>query len=164
MFLSGEMVAFSGHGRQRSGRQIADSKSLIVDSDGAIPQLPAVARRDPLADRVRHQIQQLMKANNNMEQRELARRAKEPYQRVNKLLRGQMPYPPMTFLNNLLGVFNYTLPEALAETVLPVRPLAQQAFRPLVHEIAELLERQDDAYLGHLKAVLIETRPRRRKR
>ena len=142
----------------------ADHKSLIANSDGVVPELPIVARHDPLAERVRQPVLNLMKANGNMEQRELARRAKEKPQRVHKFVKGQMPYPPLTFLNNLLRVFSYTLPEALSETVLPVRPLAQTVFRPPVQQLAELLDGMEDAQLEHLKEFLVANRRRRRQR
>lgn len=125
----------------------------------------AVARHDPLAERIRQQILLLMDANGKMEQRELARRAKEPYPRVHKFVKGQMPYPPLSFLDRLLRVFGYTLPEALAQTVLPVKPAAPPAFsRLLVLEIALVIDGWPDESLKDLKTFVQGFQPKKRRR
>lgn len=58
-----------------------------------------------------------------MQQIELARRANEPQQRVHKFIKGQMPYPPLEFLDRLFRVFGVTLIDGLRGAVAPVTQL-----------------------------------------
>lgn len=122
-----------------------------------------VARHDQLAERIRLQIKHQMDAK-GLEAKDVARLARERYPRVTRFLRGDMPYPPLQFLDRLLGVFGYTLAEALAQAALPLRDTTPPAiFRPLVMEIAALLERRTDAELKPLKQ-FFEARGPKRKR
>lgn len=117
-----------------------------------------------MAERIRQQIEQLMKANGNMEQKTLARRAKVSAGRVHRFLRGQMPYPPLSFLDQMLRVFGYTLPEALAASALPVKtPTPPSISRASVLEIAEELESWPEENLKAMQTFLRGFRPKRTK-
>lgn len=59
----------------------------------------------------------------DMQQIELARRAVEPQQRVHKFVKGQMPYPPLEFLDRLFNVFGVTIVDGLKGPVKPVTQL-----------------------------------------
>lgn len=90
-----------------------------------------------------------------MSQKELARRAGEHVNRVHKFVNGDLPYPPLTFLQHVFGVFGLTLPEALSSSP-PVRPLSIS--RQDVLEVARLLEALDEAYVRSLKDLVEKTR------
>jgi transcriptional regulator with XRE-family HTH domain len=153
--------------RGQSDDNRRDGNPPIGGSEPPLVQVEIVARHDPLSERIRQQINQLMEGRGRdggrMEQRELARRAKLSQDSVHKFLKGQKPYPPLTFLDRLLRVFGYTLPEALSETVLPVKPLPEPRIsKPIVLEIAALLEKPEwnDGALQALKEYLQHMRPR----
>lgn len=130
-----------------------------------LAQLRVVPRLDPMAERIRQQIEQLMKANGNMHQKTLAKRAKVSQGRVHRFITGQMPYPPLTFLHSLLGVFGYTLPEALTAMSLPAKQLPQPAIsNPIVLELASAIEDWPDEAVKNLLVALRGMRPARQKK
>lgn len=92
-------------------------------------------RRDRLAEALRQEIVTLMKHHGEMKQIELARRAGEDQQRVHKFVKGQMPYPPLEFLDTLFKVFGVTLVDGLRGHVPPVTQLPIR--RPDVQAVAD---------------------------
>lgn len=131
-----------------------------------MPQFRVVAHLDPLAERIREQVKNLMVLHKITDQKALAKRAKLKYADVNKFIRGAMPFPKLTVLNTLLGVFSYTLAEALTEKTLPIKStLLPLISRPIVIEIAGFLDdesRWSDAELGPVLDLARRRRPRRR--
>lgn len=116
--------------------QIDVNNLLPIDvSAGAVSPYGVPTRKDPLAEGLRLEIVQLMKHHNNMPQIELARRADEDQQRVHKFVKGQMPYPPLAFLDRLFRVFGLTLVDGLRGHVAPVTQLP--ILRPDVQAIAD---------------------------
>lgn len=81
-----------------------------------------MARRDHLTEAVRLEIKRLMLHHGDMQQVELVRRSGENKQRIQRFISGQMPYPPMDFLDRLFRVFGVTLIDGLKG---PVRPVTQ---------------------------------------
>lgn len=120
-------------------------------------------RKDPLSEGLRVEIVQLMKHHNNMPQIELARRAGEDQQRVHKFVKGQMPYPPLAFLDRLFRVFGLTLVDGLRGHVAPVTQLP--ILRPDVQAIADDcagLEEQGVQAVAYFVSTLKGTKPRGR--
>lgn len=97
-------------------------------------------RIDPLTVRVRERLKTAMAAHlpQEMKQVELARRAGETQQSVQRFLSGQMPYPSMTFLDRLVRVFGWTLIDVLRDELPP--PPKPPITDPRVLQIAELLQ------------------------
>jgi transcriptional regulator with XRE-family HTH domain len=73
-----------------------------------------------------------------MKQKTLARRSGQTYARVHKFLSGQMPYPPLDFLNALLQSFGVSLADALKGQTTPPKQLPIQ--RADVQRVAALLD------------------------
>lgn len=85
---------------------------------------PGVAtRRDQLTEAIRLEIKRLMLHHGDMQQIELAMRSGETKQRIQRFISGQMPYPPMDFLDRLFRVFGKTLVDGLTGAVKPVTQL-----------------------------------------
>jgi hypothetical protein len=92
-------------------------------SGNTVPQFASVGtRKDPLAELVRLRVIALMAEHDEMEQIELARRSKNAQQRVHRFLVGQMPYPPMSFMDSLLQVFGLGLADVLADPKATAKP------------------------------------------
>lgn len=115
--------------------QIVVNNKLRVDVLSAPVRLFATVatRRDDLTEQLRLEIKRLMLHHGDMQQIELARRAKEAQQRVHKFVKGQMPYPPLDFLDRLFRVFGVTLVDGLRGAVKPVTQL------PILREDVQLL-------------------------
>lgn len=118
------------------------------------------APRDLIAERLRAVVLGLMKAH-GMEQKELADRSGEPIYRVHKFVKGDLPFPPLTFLDRVLRVFGSSLAQALEKepTVKPLPPLP--ILRDDVLEVARMLERRSPEYVRSL-IVLVQERARGR--
>jgi hypothetical protein len=99
-------------------------------------------RTDALTDVILRKIQALMAQHGSndrpMQQKTLARRSKQTYARVHKFLSGQMPYPPLDFLDALLRSFGTTLADALKGT--GDAPAQLPILRADVQEVADLLD------------------------
>lgn len=97
-------------------------------------------RKDPLAEALRLEILRLMNHHGKMKQIELARRAGEDQQRVHKFVKGQMPYPPLAFLDGLFRVFGVTVIDGLRGSVTPVTqlPILRPDVQTLVDTCASL--------------------------
>jgi hypothetical protein len=102
-------------------------------------------RTDVLTERVRKLIESLRVQHGApgrpMGQKTLARRSGQKYPRVHKFLSGQMPYPPMDFLDALLRSFGTTLGGVLTEESEP--PKVLPIWRADVQQLAELLDDAD---------------------
>jgi transcriptional regulator with XRE-family HTH domain len=101
-------------------------------------------RQDALTVRVRTRIQAAMDQHKpkRMTQVQLAKKAKVTQQSVQRFLSGQMPYPPMTFLDKLTRVFGWSLVEVIAELTPSRPPIVIND--PRVQQIAIWLEAADD--------------------
>lgn len=100
-----------------------------------------------------------------MKQNALAKRAKLPQSSVNEFLHAQKPLATMTFMDRLLRVFDYSLSEALGQTMLPAKPLTPPAIsRALVLEIAAEIEDWPDEDLRNWLAIVRGYRPARVKK
>jgi hypothetical protein len=121
-----------------------------------MPLLPRVAtRKDELTEALRLEIRRLMLHHGDMKQIELAKRAREPQQRVHKFIKGQMPYPPLDFLDRLFRVFGVTLLDGLKGVIRPVTQLP--ILRPDVQQVADtcaVLEPEGVAAVQHLASTL----------
>ena len=108
-------------------------------------------RRDPLTLRVRERITSAMERQQpKMTQSELARRSGQLQQKIQRFLSGNMPYPPMSFLNDLASVFGWTLVELLHDEIPPLRTPAISDARVL--EIADRLASADDRVIEAAQA------------
>lgn len=96
---------------------------------------PVPKRRDQLSEGLRIEIVRLMAHHGQMSQIELARRATEAQQRVHKFVKGDMPYPPLDFLDGLFRVFGVTVLDGLRGSVQPVTQLP--ILRPDVQGVAD---------------------------
>lgn len=76
-----------------------------------------------------------------MKQKTLARRSGQTYARVHKFLSGQMPYPPLDFLNALLVSFGTSLAKVLAGHT--ATPAQLPILRDDVQRVAVLLDDAD---------------------
>jgi hypothetical protein len=92
-----------------------------------------------------------MLQHGDMEQIELARRAGEPQQRVHKFIKGQMPYPPMEFLDRLFRVFGATLVDGLRGAVPPVTQLP--ILRADVQKLADTCAGMPDAAVAAVQSL-----------
>lgn len=101
--------------------------------------LPVRKKRDQLTERVLGYIRGLL---GDMTAKELARRSKAPYWRVQRFLDGQLPFPPLDFLTALLGVWGQTLADALTATSPPAP--APPALSGRVRAIAQRMNDLDD--------------------
>jgi transcriptional regulator with XRE-family HTH domain len=74
-------------------------------------------RTDALTDAILKRVQELLvqhgAPDRPMKQKTLARRSGQTYARVHKFLSGQMPYPPLDFLDALLQSFGVSLADVL---------------------------------------------------
>jgi hypothetical protein len=118
-----------------------NNNSRLVVPRGTVAPSGVPKRRDRLAEAVRLEIVRLMAHHNEMEQIELARRAGERQQRVHKFVNGQMPYPPLEFMDRLFRVFGHTLIDGLRGSVQPVTQLP--ILRPDVQAVADLCAGMD---------------------
>lgn len=112
-------------------------------------------RRDQLTEAVRLEIKRLMLHHGDMQQIELAMRAGETKQRIQRFISGQMPYPPMTFLDRLFRVFGVTLVDGLKGAVRPVTqlPILRADVQALADTCAPL-EPEGVAAVQHLASTL----------
>lgn len=116
---------------------------------------PVATRRDQLTEALRLEIKRLMLHHGDMKQIELARRSGEKQQRIHKFISGQMPYPPMDFLDRLFRVFGVTLVDGLKGAVRPVTQLPiLRADVQTVADTCALLEPEGVAAVQHLAATL----------
>ena len=89
-----------------------------------------------------------------MKQKTLARRAKQSYARVHRFLSGQMPYPPLDFLDALLRSLGTTLAETLTESSgSPPSPLP--IVRADVQELAKLLDEVSADVVEQVKGLVV---------
>lgn len=96
-----------------------------------------------------------------MEQKELADRSGEPVYRVHKFVKGDLPFPPLTFLDRVFRVFGSSLAKAL-ESEPAIKPLpTAPILRGDVLEVARLLERRSPEYVNSVM-VLVRERARGR--
>ena len=93
-------------------------------------------RQDQLTELLRLEVLRLMRLHGPMQQIELARRAGDTQQRVQRFLAGQMPYPPLMFLDRLFRVFGVTLADGLKGQVRPAPVLP--VLRPDVQAVADV--------------------------
>lgn len=116
---------------------------------------PVATRRDQLTDAVRLEIKRLMLHHGDMKQIELARRSGEKQQRIHKFISGQMPYPPMDFLDRLFRVFGVTILDGLRGPVKPVTqlPILREDVQALADTCAGL-EPEGVAVVQHLASTL----------
>lgn len=126
----------------------------MVPSVALLP--PHVAtRRDQLTEAVRLEMKRLMLHHGDMKQIELARRSGEKQQRIHKFISGQMPYPPMDFIDKLFRVFGVTIVDGLRGAVKPVTQLP--ILRSDVQHLADtcaVLEPEGVAAVQHLASTL----------
>lgn len=107
-------------------------------------------RTDRLTDQILKRIEALRVQHGApgapMKQKTLARRSTQTYARVHKFLSGQMPYPPLDFLDALLRSFGTSLADELkgagaAPPQLPIlRADVQQVANMLDDESPEVVE------------------------
>lgn len=119
------------------------------------PYGAVATRRDQLAEALRTEIKRLMAHHGNMQQIELVRRSGQNKQRIQRFLSGQMPYPPLTFLDKLFRVFGHTLLDGLRGSIQPVTQLP--ILRPDVQQLADTcapLEPAGVAVVQHLAVTL----------
>lgn len=117
---------------------------------------PGVAtRRDQLTEAIRLEIKRLMLHHGDMQQIELAMRSGETKQRIQRFISGQMPYPPMDFLDRLFRVFGKTLLDGLTGAVKPAKqlPILRDDVQALADTCATL-EREGVAAVQHLASTL----------
>lgn len=101
-----------------------NNKSTFCAGQGTVAGYrPVATRRDQLTESVRLEIKRLMLHHGDMQQVELVRRSGETKQRIQRFISGQMPYPPMDFLDKLFRVFGVTLIDGLKAAVRPVTQL-----------------------------------------
>jgi transcriptional regulator with XRE-family HTH domain len=114
-----------------------------------------VTRRDQLTESVRLEIKRLMLHHGDMQQIELAMRAGETKQRIQRFISGQMPYPPMDFLDRLFRVFGKTLIDGLTGAVKPVKqlPILREDVQALADTCAAM-EAEGVAAVQHLASTL----------
>lgn len=99
-------------------------------------------RTDKLTDAVLKRIEALRVQHGApgvpMKQKTLARRSGQTYARVHKFLSGQMPYPPLDFLDALLQSFGTTLADVLKGEV--ETPKRLPILREDVQQVADMLD------------------------
>lgn len=112
-------------------------------------------RTDKLTDSILRRIEELRLKHGTpdrpMRQKTLARRSGQTYARVHKFLSGQMPYPPMDFLDALLRSFGTTLADELKGSSAP--PKQRPIVRTDVQEVADLLDDADAETVSHVKGL-----------
>lgn len=129
--------------------------SLCVGRDGVALYASVAIRRDQLTEAVRLEIKRLMLHHGDMQQIELAMRSGETKQRIQRFVSGQMPYPPMDFLDRLFRVFGVTLVDGLKGAVKPVTqlPILRSDVQSLADTCAAL-EPEGVAVVQHLASTL----------
>jgi hypothetical protein len=104
-------------------------------------------RTDKLTERVLERVEALRVQHGApgtpMKQKTLARRSGQTYARVHKFLSGQMPYPPLDFLNALLMSFGTSLGDVLRDVSSP--PRALPIWREDVQRVARMLDEASPA-------------------
>lgn len=99
-------------------------------------------RTDQLTDSILRRVEELRLKHGApgkpMRQKTLARRSGQTYARVHKFLSGQMPYPPMDFLDALLRSFGTTLADELKGNSAP--PAQLPILREDVQHVAKMLD------------------------
>jgi transcriptional regulator with XRE-family HTH domain len=99
-------------------------------------------RTDKLTDAVLRRIEELRVQHgapgSPMKQKTLARRSGQTYARVHKFLSGQMPYPPLDFLDALLQSFGLTLADVLKGQA--EAPKRLPILREDVQRVADMLD------------------------
>ncbi len=99
-------------------------------------------RTDRLTDAALQAIQgflvQYGEPGRPMKQKTLARRSGQSYARVHRFISGQMPYPPMDFLDALLRTFGTTLADVLKGHTTPPKQLP--ILRADVQRVADMLD------------------------
>lgn len=97
-------------------------------------------RKDGLTELVLKRVEELRAqhgvSGRPMEQKRLARRSQQTYARVHKFLSGQMPYPPLDFLDALLRSFGDSLANVLKGETPPTTsdlPILREDVRALAH-------------------------------
>lgn len=104
-------------------------------------------RTDRLTDLILKRIEALRAQHGApgapMKQKTVARRSGQTYARVHKFLSGQMPYPPLDFLDAILRSFGTTLADALRGPTDDKIPLP--IVREDVQEVANMLDEASPA-------------------
>jgi transcriptional regulator with XRE-family HTH domain len=99
-------------------------------------------RTDRLTDAVLKKIEALRVQHGSpgqpMKQKTLARRSGQTYARVHKFLSGQMPYPPLDFLDALLQSFGTNLARVLSGEM--DTPAQRPILREDVQQVADMLD------------------------
>lgn len=105
---------------------------------------PVGTLKDPIAERLRQQVLRLM---GDMEQKELVSLCGSPLVRidqVHKFVKGDLQFPPLSFLDTVLKAFGSSLREAL-EMDPPIRPIP--ITRADVLGVARLLAKRSGPYV-----------------